>query len=118
MISSGIDIVEIERFSKLINDDNFLNKYFTSNELDYIKKRNNNLSTIAGIYASKEAFLKAIKKRMNIYPINDIEILHNEENAPYIVLHNQIKKDIEYQSISISISHDGHYAIAEVIILF
>ena len=50
MISNGIDIVEIDRFSKLITDNNFLNKYFTSNELDYIKKRNNNLSTIAGIY--------------------------------------------------------------------
>ncbi len=118
MISHGIDLVEISRFQKLIHDEHFLHKYFTEKEQAYIESRGNNLATIAGIYASKEAFLKAIRKRMNVYPILDIEVLHDEENAPYIVLHHQIKKDISFQEISLSISHDGEYAIASIVILF
>lgn len=118
MITNGIDIINIQRFSKLITKETFFNKNFTNNEINYIKKTNYNLSTIAGLYASKEAFLKAIKKGINNYSLKDIEINHNEENAPFIALHNIIKKDIEYQDISLSISHDGNYAIAEVFILF
>ena len=114
MISNGIDLVEIKRFEKLINNKNFINKYFTLQEVKYI----NNINTMAGIFAAKEAFLKAIKKGINDYIIKDIEILHDANKAPYIVLHNQLKKDIDYKNISLSISHDLNYAIASVIILF
>ena len=118
MISNGIDIICIKRFEKLINNKYFLNKYFTSNELEYIRKHNNNIATFAGIFASKEAFLKAIKKSLGSYSIKDIEVLHDENGCPYISLYNQIKKDIPFKSISLSISHDGEYAIASIIILF
>lgn len=118
-MSNGIDIVYIKRFEKLINNKNFLNKCFTNNEIQYINSKNiHKLETIAGIYASKEAFLKSIKKGINDYSVKDIEILHNENSDPYIILHNEIKKDIEYNSVSLSISHDNDYAIASVIILF
>ena len=43
----GVDIVEIKRFNKLYTNDKFMNNIFTKEELDYIKKRENNLSTIA-----------------------------------------------------------------------
>ncbi len=118
-MSNGIDIVYIKRFENLINNENFLNKCFTTNEIQYINSKNiHKLETIAGIYASKEAFLKSIKKGINDYSVKDIEILHNKNSDPYIILHNEIKKDIEYTSISLSISHDNDYAIASVIILF
>ena len=116
-MSNGIDIVYIKRFEKLINNENFMNRCFTLNEIEYINSKNKNkLDTIAGIYDSKEAFLKSIKKGINDYNIKDIEVLHNENSDPYIVLHNDIKKDIEIKSISVSISHDKDYAIASVLI--
>ena len=112
----GTDIILINRFEKLINKENFLTKNFTKDEINYIKMRNNNLSTIAGIYASKEAFLKAIKKGINDYSLLDIEIYHDENNAPYIKLHNKLDKIMKNKKYDLSISHDGSYVISVVIV--
>jgi phosphopantetheine--protein transferase-like protein len=112
----GTDIVCIIRFEKLITNNAFMNKNFLPSELEYIKSKNNNLATIAGIYASKEAFLKAIKMGINNYQLKDIEICHDNNNAPYISLHNELGNNIDNDSIAISISHDGDYAIATVIV--
>lgn len=113
MISTGVDLVYIKRFEFLKEKDSFMKNNFTKSEINYIAKHNS-LSTIAGIYASKEAFLKAIGKGINDYSLRDIEIDHNSDNKPFILLHNNLK--IEYNSIniSLSISHDGDYAIAMV----
>lgn len=111
----GTDIVDIKRFEKLKTDRLFMEKIFLSSELEYIKSRNNNTATIAGIYAAKEALLKAFKMGINNYPLKDIEIMHDSNNAPYIVLHNDIKQSNE-KEIDVSISHDGDYAIAIVIV--
>lgn len=107
----GIDLVEINRFNELKDNDSFMNKVFNENEINYIKKRNYNLSTIAGLYASKEAFLKAIKKGINNYSLKDIEIYHDNNSAPYVKFHNELEK-FNDKNISLSISHDGDYAIA------
>ncbi len=111
-MEQGIDLIQINRFTKLINNQTFLNKNFTANELNYLK-RHFSLQTLAGLYASKEAFLKAVGKGLN-YDLKTVEILH-QNGKPSI---NLLKKDIVYQNISLTISHDGNYAIASVIILF
>ena len=115
MISNGIDLVKVDRFDKLKNDNKFMESIFNDNELKYIKKSNYSNNTIAGLYASKEAFLKAIKKGINDYNMKDIEISHDNNNAPFIILHNDLKD--KYNNISVSISHDGDYAISIVSIM-
>lgn len=112
----GTDIVYINRFKELQNDTTFMNKVFLTSELAYFESRNNNLATIAGMFALKEAFLKAIKKGINNYQLKDIEICHDNNNAPYITLHNELKNVLNNRSIAVSISHDGDYAIATAII--
>lgn len=114
MISNGIDIVNIHRFQELVKKENFMNSIFTTQELDYIEKRNFNLATIAGLFCAKEAFLKSIKKGIQNYTLKEIEVLHDDNNAPFLTLHNQIKKDFPIENLSLSISHDGDYAIAIV----
>lgn len=116
MQSVGIDLVNINRFDKLKDKDKFINKIFTNNELVYINKHNNSNETVAGIYSSKEAFLKAIKKGINNYSLKDIEVLHDDNGAPYITLHNELKELYKDLDISLSISHDGEYATSVVII--
>ena len=116
MQSIGIDLLNINRFNKLKEKDSFINKVFTDNELLYISKSNNSNETFAGIYCSKEAFLKALKKGINNYSLKDIEVLHDDNKAPYIELHNELKKLYKDIVISLSISHDGDYATAIVLI--
>lgn len=117
MISNGIDITKIDRFNELKNNISFMKKCFCDSEIKYIKEHNNSCDTISGIYACKEAFLKALKKGINDYALTDIEIKHDSNSAPYIELHNSLST-LQYKSISISISHDGEYAIASCFIQF
>lgn len=114
MINNGIDLINIKRFEKLKNNISFMKKVFTESELEYLNKTEYNLSTIAGLYAAKEAFLKSIKKGINDYSLLDIEILHDSNKSPYIVLKGQLKKTYNTTNMSLSISHDGEYAIAIV----
>lgn len=112
MIKNGIDLIKINRFEKLINNNIFLNDNFNEEEIKYIKFHNS-LETIAGLFAAKEAFLKALKKGINNYSLKDIEISHDDNNAPFIILHNDLNK-YNITDISLSISHDGEYAVAIV----
>ena len=116
MISNGIDLVNINRFKDIINNEKLLNSLFNDQEIEYINKHKS-LETIAGLFAAKEAFLKAIKKGINNYSLKDIEIIHDTNNAPYIILHNNIKNDYNINNISLSISHDKDYAVAIVSII-
>ena len=51
----GLDLCEISRMEKLLNDDRFLRKYFNEEEISYIQaKGKSGAQTMAGIYAAKE----------------------------------------------------------------
>ena len=117
MISNGIDLINNNRFEKLKKNTTFMNKTFNKSELEYIKKANYSLETIAGLYVSKEAFLKNIKKGINNYSLLDIEVFHDNNNAPYIKLNGQLKKTYQNLNMSLSISHDSDYAIAIVTLI-
>ena len=110
MIFNGIDLIKIERFNTLINNDRFMNDNFNTNEIKYI---NNSTKVLAGLFSAKEALLKALKKGINDYSLKDIEIIHNSNKAPSFIFHNELEYLNSY-TISLSISHDGEYAIAIV----
>lgn len=114
MISNGIDLVKINRFDDLKKDNKFMKKIFTKKEIEYINLRDWNTATIAGLFAAKEACLKALKKGIDACPLKDIEISH-DNNAPLIIIHNNLNE--KYSNTSLSISHDGDYAIAIVSII-
>lgn len=116
MHSIGIDLIKHTRFNSLKEDNKFMNDIFNEDELNYINKTNYALTTIAGIYSAKEAFLKAIKKGINNYSLKDIEIIHDSNNAPYIILHNELEMIYKNYNISLSISHDGDYTTSIVLI--
>ena len=102
MYKIGTDIVKISRIEKSINSPSFLQKVFTEGEREYCKKA----ESFAGIFACKEAYFKAIGTGISL-PLTDIEILHDDKGKPYI---NGIS------NCDVSISHDGDYAIATVIV--
>lgn len=101
MIKIGCDIVEISRIEKSIQNEHFLKSIFTENEIAYCKEAKN----FAGIFAAKEACLKAIGTGINIR-MNKLEILHNKNGKPY----TEFFKD-KY-IFDLSISHDGNTAMA------
>lgn len=87
---------------KSIKNESFLRRIFTEKEIEYCRKAEN----YAGIFSAKEAYFKAIGTGITA-PMTSIEILHNDRGKPYL---NGIS------NCDVSISHDGDYAIATVII--
>ena len=110
---TGIDLIKIDRFNNLINNERFMNDNFNINEIEYI---NDNIETLAGLFSAKEALLKALKKGINNYSLKDIEIIHDDNKAPSFIFHNELEY-LNSSNISLSISHDGEYAISVVLII-
>lgn len=109
----GIDIIELDR----INDNKvFLNKVFTSLELDYINKFTNKKERIAGHFCAKEAIFKALDLIFINY--QEIEIIHSQTGRPLVNFYGKTKEfySENYKDIDISISHSKTIATAICIV--
>jgi holo-[acyl-carrier protein] synthase len=127
MISIGVDIVQISNFDKQLQDraSVFYEQVFSEREKAYAQKNISGNSTqhLAGHYAAKEAFIKSWSSLFKGKPpqisnpdFQEIELVHDRFGRPYIQLHGLLKEVVEITSVSVSISHDGDYSIASVII--
>ena len=117
----GNDIIEIERIRQAIErSSSFVERVYTPHEIDYCESRNKGrYESFAGIYAAKEAFIKAIGTGMRHGSWQDIEIYHDELRAPLIRLQDTFKNIYEtlgYTNIHVSISHCKEYAMSTVIL--
>jgi len=124
----GIDLVETKRFKALSENIAHLERLFLPEEIAYIetKRAKNNAindakskpieNTIAGLYAAKEAVLKATNIGVNnIIPFKDVFIEHNNYGAPVVKLLGKAKnwqKENKITKIELSITHDGGFASA------
>ncbi|MGN1221672.1 MAG: holo-ACP synthase [Christensenellales bacterium] len=116
----GTDIVKISRIKSIKNQDRFLSKNFAENEIEYINKKNGQAQTIAGMFACKEAVLKALGIGISGgVRLNEICILHEPNGRPFVQITSQLNYFLNLKNcntISVSISHDGDYAVAFCII--
>lgn len=111
----GVDIVVIDRVKKLYqrHGEKFLTKFLNTEEIPLATTP----QKIAGLWASKEAISKALKtgigKDLGFY---DICIYKDEKKAPHFKLSQHIIEKYNIVDTSLSISHDGGFAIAVAII--
>ena len=112
----GIDILEVERIIKFVQDESFLSKNFTQYEMDYINSKKYKEQTLSGLFCAKEAFLKALGIGLkNGIDLKEIEINHKEFGKPYYKLSDnakQIVDNFEITEIDLSISHTNNIATA------
>jgi holo-[acyl-carrier protein] synthase len=109
----GTDIIQIARIEKLINkyDDKFKEKYLSKEEID----RTKTISSLAGLWAAKEAISKALGCGIcSELTFHDIIITKDHRGAPYFLLSKDAQKAHHVIKSSLSISHDGGFAIAVV----
>ena len=113
---NGVDIVKISRLEKQVQNEKFLNKYFSNYEKEYIdSKRINAVNTMAGLYACKEAVLKALGTGIGELSLKDCCVVHDGFGSPFVELNDKIIAVLfknNCKEIKVSISHDGDYAIA------
>ncbi|NLY44149.1 MAG: holo-ACP synthase [Clostridiaceae bacterium] len=120
IIGTGIDIVEIDRISRVIKkNDYFVTRFFSEAEQQYFKQRNNRAEVIAGNFAAKEAFSKAVGTGFRMFELRNIEVLRDPLGKPYINTYEgarELIKKLGIDMLHVSISHSRNYAIASVIV--
>ncbi len=117
-MKTGIDIVEISRISRLISETDFINKYFSIEEQVLFSSKQNPANTVAGNFAAKEAFSKALGTGIRNFKLNEISVLRDSLGKPYFEFSENIKNILYAKGvleIDISISHEKEYAVAMVI---
>ena len=100
----GIDLVYLPEFEKKLKNLS-LEKVFLPHELSQNKSR----ESLAGIFAAKEAFFKAIGKKENW-----LEVWIEKEESGRPVIYSDLVPPTTKKEVSIS--HGGDYAIAVVLI--
>ena len=109
MLNIGIDIQELSRFDKA--NDRLLKKIFTGKELRNLKNRGKH--HICGLFSAKEAVIKAYNPFKKLH-FKDIEVLHNKDGSPYVVMRKH--KRASSKNLKISISHSKDYAVAVAVV--
>lgn len=112
----GVDLCEIARMEKFTADSRFVQRFFSEEEREYLLDRGTSLAqTLAGMYAAKEAFSKALGTGVSGFELNEVEVLHSPEGQPYYAVSGKALVAQEERGIArmlLSISHDGGMAIA------
>jgi holo-[acyl-carrier protein] synthase len=121
IIGVGIDIVEVKRIESAVQKrKDFLKRIYTAEEIRTNPSGEFRYQELAGRFAAKEAFFKAIKSgwRRGV-TFSDVIVLNEPSGAPYIVLTGRAKEIAEslgVNSIFVSISHTDDMATGIVII--
>ena len=111
----GIDLIKLARMERLIErfGDKFLQRFLSPTEITLIK----NHKTVAGFWAAKEACSKALGTGIGKEcGFHDIKISKSSKGAPMITLSQALLLSYKITDISLSITHDGDYAVAVVAI--
>jgi len=108
----GIDITDVGRIKKIVEKrPRFLKKIYTPLEIKYCQGKKNKYQHLAARFASKEAFFKALGKRI-IW--TDVELINLASGKPQLKVKS--KERFPFTNAHVSISHLTDYAIAMVIL--
>ncbi len=112
----GTDIIQIKRIDTLLNKygERFKERFLVADEILRVKR----VESIAGHWAAKEAISKAlgcgIGSRLSFH---DILIKKDHLGAPTFTLTPNAQKKHKITTSSLSISHDGGFAIAVAVVI-
>ena len=112
VLGVGIDIIEVERVRKLAEKHpRFLERIFTPREIDYCLQKKNKYQHLAARFAAKEAFFKAVGKRVNW---RDVELFNLPSGKPKLEIKS--KENFSFRDTHVSISHLKDYAVSSVVL--
>lgn len=100
-VRTGIDIASVERFKNI--SPAFIERVFTPFELEDMRPEH-----LAGVFAAKEAFIKA--SGITVEKYHDLEI-QKSGNRP-VIIYSEESLALKIISCDISISHETEFAVA------
>ena len=117
MLTTGVDIIEIERIQRVLDrwGQRFLDRIYTEGEISYCRQRAQNLAVR---FAAKEATMKALGTGLRGVGWKDIEVVRGQGGAPSIQLYGRANLRAEklgVEELALSLSHSRDYAVAFVV---
>ena len=120
IIGIGIDITEVSRFARWLEDEALLKRYFSSQEIEDVRtKGDRQAESLAGRFAAKEAFAKAMGTGFRDMGLRDLTVWSDrlgkpsiEMSGPAEVLFHERGGD----AVFLSISHEESHAVAMVVV--
>jgi holo-[acyl-carrier protein] synthase len=109
----GTDILRVSRMDRFLEKYSRADSVFTPSERDYIESKNGSAGlTAAGVYAAKEAVLKALGTGLSGFKLTDVEISRDSQGKPLVLMRGKLLETHPDATFHLSISHDGEYAAA------
>lgn len=117
MLSSGIDLVEIRRIKKAMENPRFCSRVLGKTEYTQLELRGFPVQSVAASFCAKEAFSKAIGTGIVGFSLREVELLREKNGRPYLYLSGQAFKIAQKMRLrfTVSVTHTKEYAAAVVI---
>ena len=123
ILGIGVDIIKNERIRKLIKNNKFKNRIYSTKELKLSRKTKDKVAFFSKRFAAKEAFSKALgtgfSSNLNF---KDIEIINDKKGMPKYAENKKIIKIVQRKykikkfNSFLSISDEKDYSTAFAII--
>lgn len=114
MYSVGIDLVEIDRIKKGCENKRFIDRVYSQAEQELFCGERMRYESLAGNWAVKEAFSKALGTGVRDFLLTEVEVLRDELGAPYLRLSGRAGQHADERGLcfSVSITHTKELAQA------
>lgn len=117
----GCDLCQIETIDQMLQEDRgAVERLFTSEERSYAMAQAQPAQHLAGIFAAKEALVKAVRDASVLGKYHrDVTVVHGQDGAPVLSLSEALGQRLHQlgaRIVDCSISHDGAYAMAAVLV--
>jgi holo-[acyl-carrier protein] synthase len=120
IVGIGVDLATWEYFEEDEASPAFLERTFSPAELADCDRGLGTAACLAGKFAAKEAFSKALGSGMRDgLWFTQIEVLHDDVGAPTLRLSGEAERQVKQRGVSlvhVTITHSGGLAVAVVIL--
>jgi len=122
IVGVGVDLADVARFEAMdaTQRGRFAARCFTDAERAYLDGRGAAWAqSAAGLFAAKEAALKAMGEGLGACAFTDLEILHDAKRKPSLRFRGEaegLARRLGVRRAHVSVSHDGGVAAAVAVL--
>ena len=118
----GTDLVEVQKFEKLLAERDELEKeLFSAEEIRYARRKSSPYQHLASRFAAKEALFKALGTGLSgAMAWNDVEVRKERSGKPFLHLSGKtadLAREMGLAGHQMSMSHIKDYAFAMVVLV-